>query len=43
VIENLAVYRVRVDGSATVATKNEQRVVTQETNAAPTPAAITAQ
>jgi soluble lytic murein transglycosylase len=43
VIENLAVYRVRFDGSTTVATKNEQRVVTQETNAAPTPAAITAQ
>ena len=44
VIENLAVYRVRFDSSSTtVATKTEQRVVTQETNAAPTPAAITAQ
>jgi soluble lytic murein transglycosylase len=43
VIENLAVYRVRFDSSTTVATKNEQRVVTKETNAAPTPAAITAQ
>ena len=43
VIENLAVYRVRFDSSTTVATKNEQRVVTKETNAAPTPAATTAQ
>ena len=36
VIENLAVYRVRFDsGHQAVAAKTEQRVVTQETNAAP--------
>jgi soluble lytic murein transglycosylase len=36
VIENLAVYRVRFEGgNAAVAAKSEQRVVTQETNAAP--------
>jgi soluble lytic murein transglycosylase len=34
VIENLAVYRVRFDGTA-VAAKTDARVVTQETNAAP--------
>ena len=43
VIENLAVYRVRFDGSSTaVAAKSEQRVVTQETNAAPGVAATAA-
>jgi soluble lytic murein transglycosylase len=37
VIENLAVYRVRFDGtsSTAVAAKTDERVVTQETNAAP--------
>jgi peptidoglycan lytic transglycosylase len=39
VIENLAVYRVRFDSDAAVAAKNEQRVVTKESNAAPLPAA----
>ena len=40
VIENLAVYRVRFEDSGTaVAAKTDQRVVTQETNAAPLPAA----
>jgi soluble lytic murein transglycosylase len=39
VIENLAVYRVRFDGSTAVAAKTNARVVTQETNAAPVPAA----
>ncbi len=38
VIENLAVYRVRFDGSTAVAAKTDARVVTQETNAAPVPA-----
>ena len=44
VIENLAVYRVRFDNSsALAAAKSEQRVVTQETNAAPaTPATAAA-
>ena len=35
VIENLAVYRVRFDDDTAVAAKTDQRVVTQETNAAP--------
>lgn len=35
VMENLLVYRVRFEGSTAVAAKSEQRVVTQETNAAP--------
>jgi soluble lytic murein transglycosylase len=35
VMENLLVYRVRFDDGTAVAAKNEQRVVTQETNAAP--------
>jgi soluble lytic murein transglycosylase len=36
VMENLLVYRVRFDdGTTAVAAKSEQRVVTQETNAAP--------
>jgi peptidoglycan lytic transglycosylase len=39
VIENLAVYRVRFEDSTAVAAKAEERVVTQETNAAPIPAA----
>lgn len=39
VIENLAVYRVRFDSDTAVASKSEQRVLTQETNAAPVPAA----
>jgi soluble lytic murein transglycosylase len=41
VMENLAVYRVRFEGSgAAVAAKTDQRVATQEVNAAPvTPAA----
>jgi soluble lytic murein transglycosylase len=37
VIENLAVYRVRFDGSTSVAAKTDARIVTQETNAAPVP------
>jgi soluble lytic murein transglycosylase len=37
VIENLAVYRVRFEDNAVVA-KNDERVVTKETNAAPPPA-----
>ena len=39
VIENLAVYRVRFDNDTAVASKIDQRVVTQEMNAAPLPAA----
>jgi len=35
VMENLLVYRVRFDDGTAVAAKSEQRVVTQETNAAP--------
>lgn len=35
VMENLLVYRVRFGGDTAVAAKSEQRVVTQETNAAP--------
>ena len=42
VIENLAVYRVRFEDSTAVAAKTDGRVVTQETNAAPLPAADTA-
>ena len=38
VMENLAVYRVRFEGSM-MAAKTDARVVTQETNAAPVPAA----
>jgi soluble lytic murein transglycosylase len=37
VMENLRVYRVRFDSDAAVAAKTDQRVVTQETNAAPLP------
>ena len=43
VIENLAVYRVRFEGSAAMAAKTGARVVTQETSAAPVPAASAAQ
>ena len=40
VMENLLVYRVRFDnGTAVASSKSEQRVVTQETNAAPPPIA----
>jgi soluble lytic murein transglycosylase len=39
VIENLAVYRARFDSDMAVAAKDDQRVVTQEVNAAPLPAA----
>lgn len=42
VIENLTVYRVRFDDSSAVAAKSDQRVVTQETNAAPLAAAAAA-
>lgn len=35
VMENLLVYRVRFDDGTAVVAKSEQRVVTQETNAAP--------
>ena len=35
VMENLAVYRVRFDSDTAVASKSGERVVTQETNAAP--------
>jgi soluble lytic murein transglycosylase len=43
VMENLLVYRVRFDDDAAVAAKTDERVVTQETNAAPLqPAAETA-
>ena len=35
VMENLRVYRVRFEDSGAVAAKSDQRVVTQETNAAP--------
>jgi soluble lytic murein transglycosylase len=35
VMENLLVYRVRFDDGTAVAAKSEQRVMTQETNAAP--------
>lgn len=42
VIENLMVYRVRFDSGTAVAAKSEQRVVTQETNAAPLAAAAAA-
>ena len=43
VIENLTVYRVRFDSSTAAAiAKTEQRVVTQETNATPLPAASAA-
>ncbi|MEH2609004.1 lytic transglycosylase domain-containing protein [Bradyrhizobium sp. AZCC 1693] len=43
VIENLAVYRVRFEGSTAVAAKTDALAVTQETNAAPVPAASAAQ
>jgi soluble lytic murein transglycosylase len=43
VIENLAVYRMRFDSDTAVAAKSDARVVTQETNAAPAPAASGAQ
>jgi hypothetical protein len=37
-MENLAVYRVRFDNDTTLASKTDQRVATQEANAAPLPA-----
>ena len=43
VIENLAVYRVRFDNGTAGARKSDQRVVTQETNAAPVAPAGAAQ
>ena len=43
VIENLAVYRVRFDGSTAVAAKTDARIATKETNAAPMPATGPAQ
>jgi peptidoglycan lytic transglycosylase len=43
VVENLAVYRARFDSGTAVAAKTDARVVTQETNAAPVPAASAAQ
>jgi peptidoglycan lytic transglycosylase len=43
VIENLAVYRVRFDGSSAVAAKTDARVITQESNAAPASKASAAQ
>jgi soluble lytic murein transglycosylase len=42
VIENLAVYRVRFDSGATVASKSDQPVVTQKTNVSPLPLAAAA-
>jgi soluble lytic murein transglycosylase len=42
VMENLLVYRVRFDSSPAVVAKTEQRVVTQEVNAAPPPSAAAA-
>jgi soluble lytic murein transglycosylase len=39
----LLVYRVRFDGDAAVAAKTDERVVTQETNAAPLPSAAAGQ
>jgi soluble lytic murein transglycosylase len=41
-MENLAVYRVRFEGTM-MAAKADARVVTQETNAAPVPTASAAQ
>jgi soluble lytic murein transglycosylase len=41
-MENLLVYRVRFDDDAAVVAKSEQRVITQETNAAPLPSAAAA-
>ena len=43
VMENLAVYRVRFDGSTSVAAKTDARIATKETNAAPMPATGPAQ
>jgi soluble lytic murein transglycosylase len=43
VMENLLVYRVRFDDDAAVVAKSEQRVITQETNAAPLPSAAAGQ
>src|SRR5256886_3794341 len=43
VIENLRVYRVRFESDTAMASKAGARVVTQETNAAPVPAASAAQ
>lgn len=40
VMENLLVYRVRFGGDTVMAAKSEQRVVTQETNAAPAVAPV---
>ena len=34
-MENLLVYRVRFDDGTAMAAKSEQRMMTQETNAAP--------
>jgi len=42
VMENLTVYRVRFDGSTSVAAKTDARIVTQETNAAPVPLGLAA-
>lgn len=42
VMENLAVYRVRFEGSTAMAAKTDARVVTQETNAVPPAPAATA-
>ncbi|KRR18274.1 lytic transglycosylase [Bradyrhizobium lablabi] len=43
VMENLAVYRVRFENNAAVASKTDQRANTREVNAAPVPAASAAQ
>jgi soluble lytic murein transglycosylase len=43
VMENLLVYRVRFESGAAVAAKTDERVVTQETNAAPIAPEIPAQ
>jgi len=43
VMENLAVYRVRFDNAAAVASKTDQRATTREVNAAPVPAPSAAQ
>ncbi|MBR0872573.1 lytic transglycosylase domain-containing protein [Bradyrhizobium tropiciagri] len=43
VIENLAVYRARFEDAGTAMAKNGERVVTQETNAAPAGATVPSQ
>jgi soluble lytic murein transglycosylase len=43
VMENLLVYRVRFERDTAVAAKTDERVVTQETNAAPLPSAAAGQ